>query len=273
MAYGSVGSLGTNQEKTSDTQIVLAVTANAEVGNLIVVWVAMDNEGTADANTAQLSCADDAGNIYVKLHERTESSGAANDGAVIAMFATVVKTQLNSGSNITVTSTSARTAKAISAWEFTTGSSGFQIQAVTQANATNTDPAAVTLSSLPSREYLLLWGFGSENIVPVSTHDADYTAINDISTSGSTADTNITVDGAFRIATLTTDTVDAATASTTQHAQVYAAIYESAVSNRISQAPVEVLVLPNTQTARISQAPVEVLVTKDGPNYPQVVMT
>jgi hypothetical protein len=34
-----------------------------------------------------------------------------------------------------------------------------------------------------------------------------------------------------------------------------------------------VLVLPNTQTARISQAPVEVLVTKDGPNYPQVVMT
>lgn len=260
MAFASVGSLGSAQEKVSDTSISLPVTANAEAGNLVLVWVAMDNAGTADADTTQITVSDDQGNEYVRLRERTESAGAANDGVTLGLFASVIKTQLNSGENIIATSSSARTAKAISAWEYTTGSTGFLIQSTAVANANSGDPAAIVLSSLPSREYLLIWGFACEDVQNISTHDADYTAIDDIGTSGSTADTNVHVDGAFRIATLTTDTVDATASAGTQHVQVYAAIYEATVANRVSQAAVEAVVAPTSQQGRVTQAAVEAVI-------------
>lgn len=260
MALTSVGSLGTAQEKTSDTSISLPVTANAEAGNIVAVWVAMDNVGTADANTTQITVTDDQSNEYVRVRERTESAGAANDGVVLGLFVSVLTTQLNSGENIIATSASAVTAKAISAWEFTTGSTGIQIQATNAANGASGDPVAISLSSLTSREYLLLWGFASEDVVNISTHDADYTAIDDIGTSGSTADTNVTVDGAFRIATLTSDTVDATASAGSQHVQVYAAIYEITVQNRTTQQATEVVVAPTTAAGRTTQEAIEAVV-------------
>jgi len=260
VAFASVGSLGTAQEKVSDTQLALAVTANAEVGNLVAVWVAMDNAGTADADTTQLAVTDDAGNEYVLLKERTESSGAANDGVVGAIFASRIKTQLNSGQNIYATSSSARTAKAMAAHEFTFGTTGFAIASTAVLNNTSGDPAAISLSSLTSRQYLLLWGFFQENVVTITAHDADYTAITGIATSGSTADTNVGVEGAFRIATLTADTVDATASAAAQHVQILAAIYEITAMDRVTQATAEAVVAPTSGKARTTQAVAEAIV-------------
>lgn len=232
MAFASVGSLGTAQEKTSDTDLVLTVTATAEAGNLVAVFVAMDNLGTSDAETTQLSIADSAGNTWTKLREQTESSGVAADGLTGAIFVSVLTSQLASGAGtITVTSSASVTAKAMEAWEFTLAESSVSLgdgTSVAVQNLASGQPTAVTVSGMTSREYLLLHLYVREATTSTFTPGTSYTSMTGIGTSGGAGDTNVSVWGAYRIATLTTDNPDATAGTGAQGLQILAAIYEVA---------------------------------------------
>lgn len=233
MAFASVGTLGvTVLPKTSGTTQALAVSADAEVGNVVVVGSAWDNAGTSQADTSQLSIADDSGNTWIKIRERTYSAGAANDGVTVAVWVSKITTQISSGANITVTSASARTAKVTGAWEFSMGSGTLTFDGVggtdyQTASAAASDPASMSLASLVSQEYLLVHAIGSEGGT-THTGDADYTERHDTETTGGAVATNIALYLGTRIATLTGDTVDAASTTDRDHAQVLGAVYEAA---------------------------------------------
>lgn len=229
MAFGSVGTLGSQGSASAGTTVVITTTATAEVGNVIVVWTAWDNSATTDSDTTQLSVTDSAGNTYTRIRERNESSGAADDGVLGAFFYTVVTSQLSSGGTITVTNSSSETAKVAAAWEFTIGAgSTLAVEQTAVVNAASGQPGAISLSSMTSREYLLLTGiFMESNGATMSAQDSDYnTAHFAVSAAGGASAARVGIHSAFRIATLTDDTYDATLSTGAQHVQIMAALYE-----------------------------------------------
>lgn len=234
MAFSSIGTLGSTTEKTSDTDLVLTVEATAEAGNLVAVFASMDNESGTTGESTQLSISDSTGsNTWTKLVEMTRSSGSANDGVVIAVWVSKLTSQLTgSSSTITITSSSARSAKAMGAWEFSMGSGSIGFGDVQGTDyevahgANTTEPAAVSISGLTSREYLLFHVIGEEGGT-THTPDADYTEMFDaVETTGGATTSNTSLFASYRIATLTGDTADAASTGDREHAQILAAIYE-----------------------------------------------
>lgn len=227
MAFASVGSMGSVVTPKSDgTTSVLTAAATAEVGNVVAIMSAWDNEATVDGETSQLSLADSAGNTWIKVAEYTRTTGAANAGVCVALWVCVVTTQIDSGSDtFTVTSTSSRTAKATHGWEYTIDASEIAVEDYTVDGADSGDPPAVTLSGLTSREYLLLH-VGAEGRGATWTEDGDYTERFDIETTGGGAASNVNLWMADRIATLTGDTADPASNADQITAEILAAVYE-----------------------------------------------
>jgi hypothetical protein len=269
MGFVSAGTLGTTVlPKTSGTTQALAITAAAEVGSVVWVASAWDNAGTAQADTNQLSIADDSGNTWTKLAERTYSAGAANDGVTVAMWVCKVTTQINSGANITVTSASARTAKITAAWKFTVESGALTFSGAgyfATASAGVVDPAAQTLSSLVNREYLFLHAVGSEGGT-ATTPSTNYNETWDVETTGGAIATNIALHGEYRVLTGTSSTVDVtSTTADRKHAQAYAAVWNSAVPTEYTDSGTSLLTLAASSA--------EVLGTTDSGLATLVIMT
>lgn len=228
MAIASVGSLGSATSKTSTTTVTMTASADAEVGRLVVVITSWDNTDITSTETTRLSCTDESGNTWTKIAERTESdAGLAEDGATVAIFATVVTTQIDTGDDIIITSDTARVAKGVSAWEFTIAESELAVQDYEVGGGTS-QPAAITLTGLPSEEYLLIYALGMQRSSSVTlTQDSDYSNLTVAGTTGGASTSNQVVYGGFRIATLTTDEVDVDTSTGGNHAHILAALIET----------------------------------------------
>jgi hypothetical protein len=227
MTIASVGNLGTavTPKSSGTTQVVTAV-ATAEVGQLVVVSAVWDNTDTTDGETTRLTLTDSAGNTWTKVKEYTQSAGVAADGVTVAQWYSVITSQIDSGSDtFTVTSDTARTAKCFSAWEYDITESAVAVQDATVNGGDTGDPSAISLAGMPSREYLLTH-VGGEGRGSTWVKDADYATLAEIETSGGGSATNLNLLHADRIATLTGDTVDAASNTDTIFGQILSAIYE-----------------------------------------------
>lgn len=233
MAFASVATLGSSQEKTSDTSLVLTTSATLQVGNLAVLAIALDNFAGADGDNGEIaSVVDSAGNTWVEVIEHTNSQGSAAAGATVALWYTIATSELASGGTITITLGNAVTAKAASAWEFTTAAASLSIGGSTQVLNDGADPAAISLASLPSREYLWVHALAEE--VPNTagyTEDADYTSMTADGTTGGSGPTNMRIRAGFRIMTGTGDTVDVGGGGSSDSVQVFAALYEPSVTS------------------------------------------
>ncbi len=213
MAFASVGSRGTNTAKAAGATLSLSPTATIAAGQLLAVWASWDNRATDGIYSPILMCTDSVGNIYVTVFCDDPTTGGANTKPMGAIFLSRLRAQLATTDTLTITCGSALpVAKAVSLWEFSLTSSGFRWATSDRtANLRNigVDPGAVTILGLDSQQYLLLHVLGAEApSTDAYTWDADYTQITAAGTTGGAADTNITVLGGWRIATLTTDTVD-----------------------------------------------------------------
>lgn len=230
MAWDSLNTLGSAQNKTSGTTVVITTTAIAQVGNVIIVGVAFDNVFTGSANiteTTDLSVTDSAGNTYTRAKE-AQHGLTAGGKAGAAIFFSKVTTELASGGTITVTHPTL-TARAANAWEFSIGAGNVVTVAGSDMNATNNaDPEAMTIGSLANQEYLFVAISAGEAPNTLSyTIDADYTTFTTNGTTGGAAATNMSIRGGFQIFTGTTDTFDAA-GGAIDWAQVYVALKEAA---------------------------------------------
>lgn len=236
MAFASVGSIGTGSEKTSDNSFAITTTATAEVGNVVVVLVAIDNittdPGAASAETTDITVTDSAGNTYTRAVEFTNGNTTAGNSVTAGIFYSQLTSQLGSGGTITINLSGNATAKGASAHEFTkdSGTTLSVVGKVTQPTDSSADVAAYSNSGLASKEYLFVHVHGIEWTTASGTwgNDADYTDITGDGTSGGGNTTNIRVQGGFRIATLTGDEVDTSFDSSTDHAQALIALEEVA---------------------------------------------
>ena len=229
MAFGSLGALGTGQNKTAgQTSFTITTSAVAEVGNIVIVKIATDDCANVESDRTDYSVSDSAGNTYTRAKEYVHGKTTGLDGAQVGIFYSVVTTELASSGTITISHPTTPTARAASAWEFSKGAgTTLAVEQATHLTGDAADPAAISLSSMTSREYLLLWALATEGpATETTTQDADYTSTGGNGTTGGGVATNMRISGGYRIATLTADTVDASTSVARDHVQILVAIYE-----------------------------------------------
>lgn len=230
MAFASGGSLGTNQEKTSDTSLVLTTTADLTAGEFGVIGLALDNINTTDADHSEITgVVDSAGNTWAKLAEYTNGNGAAASGATVSVWGVVAGSTLASGGTITVTTSANTTAKCIFGHRFTIGA-GNDVEVAGSATPVandGADAASISIAGLSSQEYLWVHVIAIEATQLASSYaeDADYTSFANIGTTGGGGATNMSVYGGYRIMTGTGDTVDVGTAARNS-VQVFIALRE-----------------------------------------------
>lgn len=230
MAFASVGTLGTVQNKTSQTSTSLTTSASASAGDLVVLVIAKDNVSTTDGETSEVSSVTDSGgNTWTKAKEYTNGEGAAAEGSTVSVWYSRLTTGISSGGTITANYGSATVAKALSAWKFTVGASVSVVASVTGAADATSTAGSLSLSGLTSKEYLFFRGSSREG---AGTSDS-FTATSGFTkiswagnTGGASATNNIKVQGEFKIATSTGETSNPTDTQTGDWASVFFALQE-----------------------------------------------
>lgn len=214
MAITSLGSLGGTSSKSAGTTLSLSPSQSLQIGDWAVWWAGWESNyffGPDERQNARLMCTDDGGNYYSSLVTWYPPGGASS---LVAIFIARIRSVFTTSTTVTFTMSSSLIPKAVSGWAFR-GSDDATLRwaglmdNTGGAGSIGIDPPAVTISGLPSQEYLLLHALAAEAPdTDAYTWDVDYTQIDTHGTSGGAANTNVTILGGWRIATLTTDTVD-----------------------------------------------------------------
>lgn len=237
MAFSAVTERGTAGSTTSDTSLGVSPSANLTVGKIVFAVLAFDNIATADgASTTNDTLTDTDGHTWTKVYERTRSDGVAADGATGSLWWTKVTTQIDTGDTVTFDVDSAVTAKCIGLFEVTVSAGNtIQLAGSTFLEATGNNPGPLTLSGLPSKEYLLIGAAHSEGNGITWTEDADYTNVyaaeGFTSAAGGVATERVRVRIGYRIATLTGDTFQPTGLGNADHALALVAFEEVASGN------------------------------------------
>lgn len=228
-------SVGGNASASAGSTLGLSVSgANITVGKLAVIAIAKDNVGTTDAQTSEVSSITDnsgGGNTWVKAGEFCNGNAAANAGAVVSVWYSLITSQITAGAGaITVNFSSSITAKAglgicfnIAAGN-TVGVASGSLQTLANDAA---DPGSMSISGLTSKEYLFVRAVAAESSTTTNISGTNYTAVSATgatSASGGSA-ANQGARMLYRILTGTGDTLDP-TLFSADHASVYFALEE-----------------------------------------------
>lgn len=245
MAITSLGSLGGTSAKSAGTTLSLSPSQSLSIGDWAVWWVAWESAyffGPDERQNRRLKCTDDGGNYYSSLATWYPPGGASS---LAAIFIARIRDTFTTSTTVTFTNAASLTPKAVSGWAFrgtddaTLRWAGL-MDNTAGAGSIGVDPPAVTIGGLPSQEYLLLHVLAAEAPdTDAYTWDANYTQIDTHGTSGGAANTNVTCLGGWRIATLTTDTVDVTSDTADRnYDQALVAVCEVAYTPYLPSAPI-----------------------------------
>lgn len=226
------GSFGSATSSSAGATLVITVTEACNAGDACFVWVAWDNNNAATPtgpSDVMLRCDDQRDNDWRTLASGQAIGSGASTASHCAIFGAVLDTELGIGDTITITHTgnSGLVAKAATSRRFSSwGKANIGVAANgAAAESGSADPASIALSSMASREYLILHGISYEGPSTDSyTQDSDYTSIDFVGTDTGTDLADQSIKGGFRIATLTGDTVDVA-ADSRDHKQILVACF------------------------------------------------
>lgn len=235
-AIASVGNLGTGNHITSSNNFTFTGTTAAafEIGNVAMAVFATDNTTTTNGSSSDHTTLTIGGVGMTKLKEWTHGGGGtAGGGATVSIWHLRHTAQINSGAAIAATITTARVAKAVTIWEFTSGDaltfndpSGWGSETQNAA-----DPGSIALSGLTNREYLFFRGQAMEHDNTTNwTPTANYTVTNISVADAGAAAAGMRALGEFRIITATGETSNPTTALTVDTAGLFIALYEAGVA-------------------------------------------
>lgn len=230
MTLASVGSIGSNNKKTfPSSSITITTSAAANSASLVIVVSSSDNVSASDGNTTEVSSITDSagGNTWVKAREYCNSNASANAGATCSVWYSKLTNQIASSGTITVNYGFSISAMAASAWNFSMNStSTLQIDSPQDLGVDAGQPGSLSISSLPSKEYLFFRGIaGESSSASALTVSSGYTEITRNQTTGLPEAGNMAVRGEFIITTNTTSTSNPTYVSA-DHASVFFALEE-----------------------------------------------
>lgn len=256
MALTRVGSYGSAASKTLGSTLEVFSPASAiPVGRVLLCAIASDNTATSDGpSTSVASVQGSHSGSFTRAGEYTNNASGAATGTTISLWYKYISTAIVAGDDtITVTFTSNIVAKCASVDIFNVTTPNFSVQTVT-GGANDVDPAALTLSGLPSRQYLFLRADAREAGSYAFTPSTNYTDLGSNTTTDGGDETDVALGWEYRILTGTGDTTDP-TMGGTQSASVYVAFREL-TGHTITATPLSIpLNLKTATLARSAVAP------------------
>lgn len=232
MAWAFIGTDAAGTSTASSNSVGAIVLATMAVGRVVTARVAKDNVQTTDGDPSEVtSVTDTRGNTWVKAREFCNGQGGAAAGADVAIYYTVVTTQIEIGDTVTANFSSSITSKSIGLDIFSIGA-GSTVSVAGGADLANdaADPGSVAVGSLASGEYLWIRAVASEsNANTALTVTASHTVMKQGVANSGTSATSMGVRGEFIIATGTSDTSDP-TLFSADHASTMVALLETAAA-------------------------------------------
>lgn len=228
LGFGAGASGGTAKTSANNTIFNLAVSAS--IGDLVVLVIALDNIGTTDGDLSEVTLVQDqVGNTYSKAAEFTNGQGGAASGATISVWYSVLVAALTGSGVFQAFYSGNSTAKAAHCGRFSkTAGTTIGIQTSSGLPNDGADAGSITLSSLPSREYLFIRACAIENNTATGTASTNFTNITAaVGTTGGGGATNMWVQSEYRIVTTTSQASDPTTGAA-DCASVMIAFYEIA---------------------------------------------
>ena len=233
---------GAGQSVANSATISMTTGADIRANNLVVVCVSCDNNGTTDADLSEVSGVTCGGVAMAKAKEFTFGSPGAQASATVSMWWLQHSSQINSGSTITATFTTATTsgdANCIQAREFVVAAS--KTVAVEATNSTGVTAAQVASidATTSNIECLRIAAYAYESPVGTRANDilfssSDWSgwwtsALLSVSTGSGVSGMNLIVEGNISTGTGKAARLGA-TASTRDFAQVYVAFRADAAA-------------------------------------------
>ncbi len=205
MTITNVGAVGSAQNKTAGSSIVVNPTATLDVGDIIFARCVSDNLGTTTADSTEHTVTDSKGNTWIRDKERRFSAGAADDGVVISLWRCKITTQILTTDTVTLTLTSSRTSKGIDLhkWTVDAGNS-LAVRAVVASNGTGTAVSIGVTGLTSTVTYGFLGTLGAEGPTSdtfTSDPDAGWFSHTAGGTTGGTATGNVASRQQRRLAT------------------------------------------------------------------------
>jgi hypothetical protein len=219
-------------DETAGTSIANTLTFTVNVGEFCVISIATDNISTVDGNTNNITSVQDSqSNAWTKAYEQTNTiGGAAADGATVAIFYSVITTQLTNTDTITVNFSDTITCSTyiVSSFTIAAGNTVSIAGTIQVLNNDNSDAGSMTLSGLTSKEYLFWRPIASETDGYGLTKTTNYTEIGpNRSGSGGSEKGHVNIDGEYRILTGTGDSSNPTMTDTSaDRASLYIAFQE-----------------------------------------------
>ncbi len=230
MAWTSVGTVWTGEDKIAGTEIVGSFDVDVPAGDVVLVAVAKDNASSSNGNTSEFTgMTDDAGNTWTKAREYCNANSAANAGVTVALYFAKVTSAITNGELFTVSFSDSRTASVDSVWQFSMAA-GSTVSVAGSADLANlaADPGSLSISGLASSEYLFARLVGSaRSLATALTPTGSWTAADGIETTGGSATDNVGIRWEFLITTATGATSDPTLVAST-HASTMVAFLETA---------------------------------------------
>lgn len=229
MAIASVGTAGSGISTSASSSVAATVNATLAVGRLVVAIVAKDNIQTTDGDPSEVtSVADTRSNVWTKAREFCNGQGGVAAGADVAIYYTVVTTQIEVADAVTANLSANVQSKAISLWYYSLAA-GSLVSVAGGADLANdgADPGNITVGGLASAEYLWVRAIATEsNSTTALTVTAGFTVMTQAVANTGTSATSMGVRGEFIIATATTKSSDPTLFGSTDMASTMVAFSE-----------------------------------------------
>lgn len=171
-AAPTVTARGTGGNNTSGASIVITPSGTIPAGSMAVLVLATDNSGTAGSTPATPSSGTDSvGNTWTRRVNPIYDPGAASAGVELAIYTSVLTTQLTTSDNLTLSVTT-MTAKAWALWQVTPDT-GMVMTFSDSGNNTGAASASptVTTSTLDTDDVVI--GGGGAESANTWTQDGD----------------------------------------------------------------------------------------------------
>lgn len=236
MAWANVTSgLITANNKVAAASWAPTTAADLTAGNGGFLIVTSDNTSSADGNNNEhQSVSDAAGNTWTKAAEWTNSNAGAANGDTVSVWYVKAGSTLSSGSAITINFSGSPVAKDVCGGVFSVDAGHtISVAGSTHGDADATVPGSLSLSGLPSAEYLLIRAMAFETSSGTLTPTSNYTAFTSTSstTTGGLVASNMAARGEWRILTGTGDTSNPSHSTSADNASVYVAFGHAAGGN------------------------------------------
>lgn len=231
------GNRGTATEKVSDQTLALTPNGTLAAGRFGLLAVVIDNTGTAEGETTDISATDTQGHLWVRLREQTEANTAALSGVTCALLLARLTNGLTVADTINIAFAAATTAKGAGLAELSAAGGYAVVLSASGANGSNAVASAsysVSLSGLTNVAGMYVgMAAAEEELDTAVTLDAAYSEIGFGSIgSGITGGnaTNVRARVGVLSNTSSGDTFDAAPATAADRATVLVRLQEELIA-------------------------------------------